>query len=205
MAAWRLSCLSSLTRAISPKCAHGQNANLRFASLSDAPLPLPLCRQAAPRVPTFATFFSRCFSTHSRSRFNTANLSRPAAFGQLARRTSSPLSPNSLARLGSIVPATPVLTPLSPSRGFRLTTPQSAAPMVVVVAVKQAAKVVSILVARFFRNRYRNKSDEEKARFKERIARHRRKFNTLMWALFGIGIAYGVTHLERTPYTRRYR
>ena len=205
MAAWRLSCLSSLTRATLPKHAHGHVANLRLASLSDAPLPLPLCRQAAPRVPSFATDILRCFSSHSRSGFNAANLNRPAAPGQLTRRTSTPLSSISLAHLQSVVPATPVLTPLPPSRGFRLTTPQSAAPMVVVVAAKQAAKVISILLARFFRNRYRKKSDEEKALIKERIRRHKRKFYTLMWALFGVGIAYGITHLERTPFTRRYR
>jgi cell division septal protein FtsQ len=66
-------------------------------------------------------------------------------------------------------------------------------------------KIAGILTARFARNRYRRKTEEEKKKFWQRIGRHRLKFWLLMASMGGAGLGYAITHLERTPLTRRLR
>ena len=93
----------------------------------------------------------------------------------------------------------------TPTGNFRLTLPHAAPPIVVVIAAKQAAKIVSILTARFARNRYRRWSDEEKSQFWRRLGRHKLKFLFLTSIPLSLAIGYGITHVEKTPYTARWR
>lgn len=102
----------------------------------------------------------------------------------------------------------PLPSPLrSFQRPFHLSPAPHAAPlpMVIVIAAKQVVKIAGILTARFARNRYRRKTEEEKKKFWQRIGRHRLKFWLLMASMGGAGLGYAITHLERTPLTRRLR
>merc|ERR1711962_183491 len=84
----------------------------------------------------------------------------------------------------------------TPARNFRLSLPQAAPPIVVVIAAKQAAKLVGILTARFARRRYRRWSKEERAEFWRSVGRHKIKFLFLTAISLSLAIGYGITHVE---------
>ena len=138
------------------------------------------------------------------SRLNSAPSSFISTLPQLTRCTLSSVAPPTHLLLSKCTPPL-AAPPPSLARGFRLSTPHSAPPMVLVLFAKKVAQVVSILVARFARNRYRRKSDEEKKRFRERLARWKHWLLMPLAGLCSVGIAYLIIHLERAPYTKRLR
>ena len=201
MGTLRLALRSSVTRALNSDI-RGEFVDPRIPSRLDRFLPLPLRRQSTTRVPMpdFPASIGRNVGPGT-TRGQNLHLSRTFSQGH----SSSSVAPISSSPLINQLPLRTSFSTHFVARGFRSTAPQSAAPMIVIIAAKKAAQVASILVARFFRNRYRRKSDEEKARFRARLARHKRKFNVLLSALTGVGLAYMLTHLEKTPHTKRWR
>ena len=197
MAALRFSRLTGVSRSWRRFPAQDEAPLPVMASSVGAPLPLPLRRSAA-------SFPHTLFS--SSSVFHGAGIRSPAVppFPTSVSTSNRRLLPRENTALN--IPSVQSLL-LSPdgARGFRVSPPRAAYPMVVIIAAKHAVKVVALLTARFARNRYRASSDESKLKFWQRVRKFRWVFLVTGTALVAWLTVYGFTHIERTPYTKRLR